>query len=338
MDNQGIHAKAKIIRMNILILSPGRRVEIVEYFKETFHAVGGKVFTLDMSPYAPALYSGDEFFRIDKDFNHLEYYIDNVLEICKQKEVSAILTLIDPELVLLSDYKDIFEALGIKVILSDIDFVKQTFDKYGFYCAYKDIINLVETVGSYEEAKKKLKDGTWKYPLFAKLRDGSASIGIKKIYSSIDFDGIKENPKYIYQPFIDGAEYGIDAYFDLITGELVSVFMKKKIAMRAGETDKAISVKSETVLNEVKQITKIKGLYGPIDIDVFVSNTGEVYINEINPRFGGGHPHAYGCGINFMKLILDNLDGKVNTPIFDNYEEGIMMLKYNGLMFRSVNE
>lgn len=338
MDNQGIHAKAKIIRMNILILSPGRRVEIVEYFKETFHAVGGKVFTLDMSPYAPALYSGDEFFRIDKDFNHLEYYIDNVLEICKQKEVSAILTLIDPELVLLSDYKDIFEALGIKVILSDIDFVKQTFDKYGFYCAYKDIINLVETVGSYEEAKKKLKDGTWKYPLFAKLRDGSASIGIKKIYSSIDFDGIKENPKYIYQPFIDGAEYGIDAYFDLITGELVSVFMKKKIAMRAGETDKAISVKSETVLNEVKQITKIKGLYGPIDIDVFVSNTGEVYINEINPRFGGGHPHAYGCGINFMKLILDNLEGKVNTPIFDNYEEGIMMLKYNGLMFRSVNE
>ena len=324
--------------MNILILSPGRRVEIVEYFKETFHAVGGKVFTLDMSPYAPALYSGDEFFRIDKDFNHLEYYIDNVLEICKQKEVSAILTLIDPELVLLSDYKDIFEALGIKVILSDIDFVKQTFDKYGFYCAYKDIINLVETVGSYEEAKKKLKDGTWKYPLFAKLRDGSASIGIKKIYSSIDFDGIKENPKYIYQPFIDGAEYGIDAYFDLITGELVSVFMKKKIAMRAGETDKAISVKSQTVLNEVKQITKIKGLYGPIDIDVFVSNAGEVYINEINPRFGGGHPHAYGCGINFMKLILDNLEGKVNTPIFDNYEEGIMMLKYNGLMFRSVNE
>ncbi|SDH24071.1 carbamoyl-phosphate synthase large subunit [Prevotella communis] len=324
--------------MNILILSPGRRVEIVEYFKETFHAVGGKVFTLDMSPYAPALYSGDEFFRIDKDFNHLEYYIDNVLEICKQKEVSAILTLIDPELVLLSDYKDIFEALGIKVILSDIDFVKQTFDKYGFYCAYKDIINLVETVGSYEEAKKKLKDGTWKYPLFAKLRDGSASIGIKKIYSSIDFDGIKENPKYIYQPFIDGAEYGIDAYFDLITGELVSVFMKKKIAMRAGETDKAISVKSQTVLNEVKQITKIKGLYGPIDIDVFVSNTGEVYINEINPRFGGGHPHAYGCGINFMKLILNNLEGKVNTPIFDNYEEGIMMLKYNGLMFRSVNE
>ena len=34
-----------------------------------------------------------------------------------------------------------------------------------------------------------------------------------------------------------------------------------------------------------------------------------------------------------MKLILNNLEGKVNKPTFDNYEEGIMMLKYNGLLF-----
>ena len=124
----------------------------------------------------------------------------------------------------------------------------------------------------------------------------------------------------------------------MITGELVSVFMKKKIAMRAGETDKAISVKSEKVLNEVKKLTNIKGLYGPIDVDVFVSKSGEVFINEINPRFGGGHPHAYGCGVNFMQLILNNLEGKKNEPSFNNYKEGIMMLKYNGLLFRNINE
>lgn len=324
--------------MNLLILSPGRRVEIVEYFKETFHAAGRMVYTLDMSPYAPALYSGDEFFRIDKDFNHLDQYIAHILGICKEKNISVILTLIDPELVLLSDYKELFESKGIKLILCDLKFIKQTFDKFGFYNTYKDIIKLVDTVGSYEDAIAKIESGEWSFPLFAKLRDGSASIGIKKILNYADFEGIKEEKKYIYQPFIDGSEYGIDAYFDMITGELVSVFMKKKIAMRAGETDKAISVKSEQVLDEVKKLTNIKGLYGPIDVDVFVSNTGEVFINEINPRFGGGHPHAYGCGVNFMKLILNNLEGKKNAPNFNNYEEGVMMLKYNGLLFRDINE
>lgn len=324
--------------MNLLILSPGRRVEIVEYFKETFHAAGRKVYTLDMSPYAPALYSGDEFFRIDKDFDHLDKYINDILGICKEKNISVILTLIDPELVLLSDYKELFESNGIRLILCDLTFIKQTFDKFGFYNTYKDIIKLVDTVGSYDDAVARLESGEWSFPLFAKLRDGSASIGIKKISNYADFEGIKEEKKYIYQPFIDGYEYGIDAYFDMITGELVSVFMKKKIAMRAGETDKAISVKSEKVLNEVKKLTNIKGLYGPIDVDVFVSKSGEVFINEINPRFGGGHPHAYGCGVNFMQLILNNLEGKKNDPSFNNYKEGIMMLKYNGLLFRNINE
>lgn len=324
--------------MNLLILSPGRRVEIVEYFKETFHAAGRKVYTLDMSPYAPALYSGDEFFRIDKDFNHLDQYIAHILEICKEKNISIILTLIDPELVLLSDYKEQFESHGIKLILCDLKFIKQTFDKFGFYNTYKDIIKLVDTVGTYEDAIARIESGEWSFPLFAKLRDGSASIGIKKISNYADFEGIKEEKKYIYQPFIDGSEYGIDAYFDMLTGELVSVFMKKKIAMRAGETDKAVSVKSEQVLNQIKKLTNIKGLYGPIDVDVFVSKSGEVFINEINPRFGGGHPHAYGCGVNFMKLILNNLEGKKNDPCFNNYKEGIIMLKYNGLLFRDINE
>lgn len=324
--------------MNLLILSPGRRVEIVEYFKETFHAAGRKVYTLDMSPYAPALYSGDEFFRIDKDFNHLDKYINDILGICKEKTISVILTLIDPELVLLSDYKDLFESKGIKLILCDLTFIKQTFDKFGFYNTYKDIIKLVDTVGSYEDAVARIENGKWTFPLFAKLRDGSASIGIKKISNYADFDGIKEEKKYIYQPFIDGSEYGIDAYFDMISGELVSVFMKKKIAMRAGETDKAVSVKSDQILKEIKKLVKIKGLSGPIDVDVFVSKNDEVFINEINPRFGGGHPHAYGCGVNFMKLILNNLEGKQNEPCFNNYKEGIMMLKYNGLLFRNINE
>lgn len=323
--------------MNLLILSPGRRFEIVEYFKETFHKDGRQVYTLDMSPLAPALYAGDEYFRIDKDFNNLGSYIDSILSICKDKYITAVLTLIDPELVLLSDYKNRFDAQGITLILSDIEFIKKTFDKFGFYNTYRNTIKLVDTVGSYNDALTKLESGEWHYPLFAKLRDGSASIGIKKIDSAIDFETTKIDERYIYQPFIKGYEYGIDAYFDMISGELVSLFMKKKLAMRAGETDKAISVKNADVLTEIKKVANIKGLRGPIDIDVFVADNGEVFVNEINPRFGGGHPHAYGCGVNFMQLILNNLKGISNHPVFDNYKEGVLMLKYNGLLFRDTN-
>lgn len=324
--------------MNLLILSPGRRVEIVEFFKETFHKDNRKVYTLDMSPYAPALYSGDEFFCINKDFNHLDKYIDEIINICRNHNITSILTLIDPELVLLSQNKTRFQVNGIKLILSDLSFINKTFDKYNFYQSYKDTIKLVETVDCHKKALDKINQKEWKFPLFAKLRNGSASIGIKKIDSVEDVNSIKEIPDYIYQPFIDGIELGVDAYFDMITGELVSIFMKKKIAMRAGETDKALSYKSEKVLNEIKKLVNIGGLFGPIDIDVFIDKNENVFINEINPRFGGGHPHAYGCGINFMQLILNNLNNKINSPLFFNYKENILMLKYNGLFFKDLNE
>lgn len=323
---------------NLLILSPGRRVEIVQYFKDAFHKENRKVYTLDMSDKAPALYFGDEYFRIDKDFTHLDLYINKVLEICKKKEVGAIITLIDPELVLLSHYKKEFDQLGVKLILSNLDFVESTFDKFEFYNKYKCILKLVETVGSAEDALNKLNSKEWEFPLFAKLRDGSASIGIKKINSFEDIEELKTEPKYIYQPFITGKEYGVDTFFDLKSGKLVSMFIKEKLAMRAGETDKAISVHSQNVIDEVLKVQNIKGLYGPIDIDVFVSNDGEVYINEINPRFGGGYPHAYGCGVNFMNLILNNLNGNENQVSLDSYKEGIMMLKYNGLYFKDTND
>lgn len=95
--------------MNLLILSPGRRVEIVEFFKETFHKDNRKVYTLDMSPYAPALYFGDEYFCIHKDFSDLQTYITNVINICKKHNITVVITLIDPELVLLSEYKEEFK-------------------------------------------------------------------------------------------------------------------------------------------------------------------------------------------------------------------------------------
>lgn len=320
--------------MNLLIMSPGRRVEIVEYFKKTFHQNGGKVYTLDMSKYAPALYAGDEFFLVEKDFSNLDKYISDVINICEEKDIKAVLTLIDPELVLLSEHKSEFEGRGITLILSNLNFIRDTFDKFNFFKQYSSVIKLVDTVGSYEDAMSAVLSGKWSFPLFAKLRDGSASIGIKKITDENDFEGVRQNPKYIYQPFVNGIEYGADLYFDMISGQLVSVFIKKKIAMRAGETDKAVSVKSDAIIAELQKLEALHALRGPIDVDIFVANNGDLFINEINPRFGGGHPHAYGCGVNFMELIYKNLNGIVNEPKFNNYAEGIMMLKYNGLLFR----
>ena len=58
------------------------------------------------------------------------------------------------------------------------------------------------------------------------------------------------------QEFLNGQEIGGDCYIDMISSELVSVFTKKKILMRAGETDKAVSFKDEKTVCADREVCK----------------------------------------------------------------------------------
>ena len=132
---------------------------------------------------------------------------------------------------------------------------------------------------------------------------------------------------------MDGQEIGADVYIDMVSHEVVSIFTKKKLRMRAGETDKAVSFQDETLFNLIEQFVKEAGYNGQIDIDIFDVN-GEYYISEVNPRFGGGYPHAFESGADHMKLIVNNLEGKVNERMIGQYECGTYMMNYNEVMVK----
>ena len=176
--------------------------------------------------------------------------------------------------------------------------------------------------------------GKAKYPVFVKPVRGSASIAISKVYNKETIDLLfSHDDGLMIQEFLNGQEIGADVYIDMISGEVVSIFTKQKILMRAGETDKAESFKDDKLFELIKKFVSEVGYRGQIDIDIFDVN-GEYYISEVNPRFGGGYPHAYESGADHMKLILENLEGKANRCVIGEYEDGTYMMKYNEVMVR----
>lgn len=176
--------------------------------------------------------------------------------------------------------------------------------------------------------------GLISYPVFVKPARGSASISISKVYDreTIELLFAHEDGLMI-QEFLDGQEIGADVYIDMLSHEVVSIFTKKKLKMRAGETDKAVSFKDEKLFALIERFVKEAGYNGQIDIDIFEVNGG-YYISEVNPRFGGGYPHAYESGADHMKLILNNLDGKRNEKHIGDYRDGTYMMKFNEVMIR----
>ena len=171
--------------------------------------------------------------------------------------------------------------------------------------------------------------GELSYPVFVKPRRGSASISISKVCDRETLELLCDHEEdLMIQEFLDGQEIGADVYIDMISGEVVSIFTKKKIRMRAGETDKAVSFKDPALFALIERFVLEAGYRGQIDIDLFSIN-GQYYISEVNPRFGGGYPHAYECGCDHMKLILENLKGRANPKRIGDYDEGVYMMKYN---------
>lgn len=318
--------------MNILILSAGTRNKIVQYFKKTV-GEDGKVIATDMSKLAPAVYEADKFYQVPRMTD--PGYIDIIFDICKKEEVNAVLTLIDPELSLLAKYKENFARLGVTVIGSSYELCERALDKMQMFLwltrhGYKCAKSYVDKDKFYDD----INAGKINYPVFVKPVRGSASIAISKVYDKEMIEFLfKKNDNLMIQEFLNGQEIGADVYIDLISGETVSIFTKKKLLMRAGETDKAVSFKDEKLFDLIEKFVKDSGWRGQIDIDIFEIN-GEYYISEVNPRFGGGYPHAYECGCNHMALILNNLKGFANKKNIGAYEDGIYMMKYNEIMVK----
>ncbi len=320
--------------MNILILSAGTRNKVVQYFKKELGG-GGRVIATDCSNLAPAVYEADKFYLVPRISE--PGYLDVILDICKKEKIDGVFSLIDPELSLVAKEKEKFLAIGTCPVISPYELVETCFDKnqmYRLLCRMG--IPTGKCYVEKEEFYRDVEKGEISYPVFVKPVKGSASININKVYGKKEIEVLFDlYDDLMIQEYMDGTEYGADVYVDMVSGKCTSIFIKKKIKMRAGETDKSVSVKDEKLFGLIQGFAETCGFCGMIDIDIF--KIGEVYyISEVNPRFGGGYPHAYECGVNMPAQVIRNLEGSNNPVSIGAYKTGVCMMKYNEIMIKDM--
>lgn len=316
--------------VNILILSVGTRNKLLRYFKEN---ISGKVIATDNSEIAPAIYEADKYYIVPRITE--KNYLDIILDICKKENINAVLSLIDPELNLLAENKKRFSDIGVTVIGSSFELCERSFNKMYMYKWLCDNgYSCAKSFDSKEEFVKELNNGTVSFPVIVKPIYGSASLHINEANNMAELDVLmNQNDRMMIQEKLNGQEIGADVYIDMISEEIVSIFTKEKIRMRAGETDKSVSFKDPVLFEFIEKFVKQSGYTGQIDIDIFRTDKGYC-ISEVNPRFGGGYPHAYECGCNHIKLIENNANGIKNDKHIGEYEVGVYMMKYNDIVIK----
>ena len=318
--------------MNVLMCSAGRRGELLKNFRKTM-GTNGKIVATDLSPYAPALYFADKQYLVPKISDNS--YIDSIVEICKKENIEAIFTLIDPEILILSKNRNTFEKLGIKVFVPYEETAWLCFDKFEMFKHLQaNGIPTVQTYATFDEFFTDFASGKIHFPVFVKPRTGSGSVGARKIKNVEDLRiAIEQDPSLIIQEYMDAIDLDADVYVDAISKNVVATFSKKKISTTIGGANKTISFKDEKLFDFIQTIVDKLELYGPNDMDFFYRD-GKYYLSEINPRFGGAYLHAYGAGVDFIKLIEKNVNNIANTPEIGNYSEGVAMMMYDSVVIK----
>lgn len=310
--------------MNVLLTSVGRRAYMVKYFK---NAIGenGKVHVCNSDDKTVAFRYADH--SVISPLIYDEKYIPFLLDYCRENRIDLLLSLFDIDLPVLAKHREDFARIGTRIIVSDAELVEICNDKWKTYLFLKENgFRVPKTYLSLEQVLLALDKGELQYPVIVKPRFGCGSIAmsvaedemallyyfrrntrtISRSYLQYESAGVEE--KILYQECLKGQEYGVDIINDL-DGNYRTSIVKKKIAMRAGETDIAQLADEPTIQAETARLGKLTGHIANMDCDVFLVD-GEPYVLEMNARFGGGYPFSHMGGCDLPQAIVEWAEGR----------------------------
>ncbi|MEG5052594.1 MULTISPECIES: ATP-grasp domain-containing protein [unclassified Microcoleus] len=333
--------------MNVILTCAGRRNYLLKFFQEAL-GNGGKVLACDATLEAPTLQEADEKFLLPP-INHSDYF-DKLLAICQQNQVRLVIPLNDLELPYLAKQRDRFLEIGTIPLVSSPEVIDICFDKFATFQFLQNLgISAPKTYLSLEEARQAIAQGEISFPLVVKPRWGSASIGIeypeddeelelayrfvkKSLMKSFLAEVSSSDPDrcILIQERVIGQEHGLDIINNL-DGSYITTFVKRKLTMRAGETDRAVTVENEEIKQLGAKIGQKLGHIGNLDCDVMVGQKG-LCVLELNPRFGGGYPFSQMAGANIPAALIAWAKGEEPDPNWLTVEANIASSKCDRLV------
>lgn len=318
--------------MNILVLSAGRRVELIQEFRAEIQTVGvgGEVIASDLDPYlSAACQIADRALASPKATS--ESFVSWLVEICQRFRIKLIIPTADHDLIPLTRASERLAHIGVGSVVSKWEFVRLCRDK-------RLTSKIFETYGlGYPRLMDK---NDLQFPVFCKPFDGSSSVGAEALLSKGE---LKEshlwNERNIFQEYVDSSycEFTCDLYFDR-NSQLKCIVPRERLAVRAGEVSKGMTRRNFVYDYLLARLEKMDGVMGPLTMQVFGNyDSGDIQVIEINPRFGGGYPLTSASGVSYVNWLLREWVLGEEITFFDSWQSDLLMLRYDAKVLINVS-
>ena len=295
-------------KMHLLFTAVGRRIELLQAFREAALVLGKpvKLYGTDVDGAAPALAFCD--CAASAPGIAEPGYVDALLRLCEEEHIRCVIPTIDTDLLPLSENRARFRELGTRVLVSSPRAIEICRDK-------------LKTAALFRRCGLRCPApaADWRayrggFPAFIKPRTGSASVNAFRVEDeeALAFYAARI-PDHIIQPYISGREFTVDVFCGW-DGDPISIVPRERLRVRAGEVARAQISMDGRIIEACKILCGELKPCGPITVQLIRDEAGLDWYTEINPRFGGGAPLSMKAGAGSAEALLKLLDGEAVEP------------------------
>lgn len=303
--------------LNILFIGGGKRFSAAEKFIEAGEKLGYKI-----KIFAYEIGHGLPIEKIASVIQGLRFSDPQILEHLKK-------VIKENDIKIAIPYHD--QAVGLSALLNDV-----VFSPTSDFEICNTFFSKIKSSDYFKSIGIPVANFDGNVPAIAKPDKGSASKGIIILKEQTELANFLKDPeakKYEVQKFISGQEYSVDGYI-AINSSLNVFAPRKRLETLGGEAVRSITVNHEKIHHYCKIIAAQKGVQGAITIQFIEdSKTKEIFIMEVNPRFGGAMLTTWGAGIPWFEFVLCDFL-KINQPSFEFQPNTLMVRSFREHFFK----
>ena len=285
-----------------------------------------EIITSDADDMSYGFHLADRYYKIPRGDSH--GFIEGLLKICEKERPQLLFSWVTPELVPIAENREKFEALGVKVVLSDAGAIKTSQNKGKCYenieeFGYAPKFQFTNTLEGIEQAAKEL--GYPNKPVCYKPEIAHGSRGFRVMKPGTNraellfkekplnvFTTLEETkeilkdyqlPNMIVMEYLDGRddkEYSLDILLD-DNGPIITI-PRVRTRTKQGISYIADVERNEELIEAAEKIAKKLGLKYSINMQFKFSGDGKPKLIEINPRLSGTIIACVGAGANIPWL------------------------------------
>jgi carbamoyl-phosphate synthase large subunit len=283
--------------IKLLISSASAKAPLISAAKLAAQKIdlSSQVIAGDLNKNAVSRFIADDFWLMpktnDENFEEISKY-------CKVEGINCVLPTRDGELEFWARNAKKFKSNGIHVIISGIEGIELTLDKFRFS---KDCLSLgIPAINSYLDISNELTSGSW--VVKERFGAGSRSMGLNLTRENA-LRHAKNLIDPIFQPYIEGKEISVDAYLTL-EGFVKGLSLRYREIVVDGESQVTRTFRNPDLEERLKQILESLKLNGPVVMQVLIDKDGGIHVIECNARFGGASTAGIAVGVDSLYWAL----------------------------------